>query len=248
MCYSLEIYNQYAASWVADGWLQQASASSAWTLGGSNNEYIQFNGTGLTEANSRAVYNTQYQILEGCTHTFSFGVQVGKSEGGASIKIYGVLGGTPTLLYTSDPMELVMGEIAIFTFEYVGLDSYDYLSWQLSNVNDEIYKIYGWSMSRCCDVCDEEQDTSDKYLVDQAQVSAAITKAKCCYGDIKSKQLADLKAGLEICPCTNDKLVSLSASIFSLERYFKGGCNCVSDNEAYKHIENINKLCGCTDC
>lgn len=138
-------------------------------------------------------------------------------------------------------------ELNTITFSFTPENDYDGFAFNIINSQNGTLSIFDFQLEQyCCD--DTSNETSDQYLITQSQVDAAIEKAKCCYGTLKSEQLQRLKDGLEECKETNKNLTLLDMSIFVLSRYCKGGCNCIGDNDAYYKIEVINNICGCANC
>lgn len=142
----------------------------------------------------------------------------------------------------------VDNDLNVLSFSFTPENDYDGFAFNVINSLKGVLEIYYFQLEQYC--CDETITTeiSEQYIASQEQVDAAIEKAKCCYGKLKSEQLQRLKDGLEVCEETNKNLLLLDMSIFVLSRYCKGGCNCIADNDAYYKIEVINNICGCTNC
>jgi len=194
-------------------------------------------------------------ITKNCKYTFNISTQLIFADE----QIPNIAGTIQLLGYNSpitDPndydvlatyeMPNIDNNLTEFTFSFTAEQDYDVFAWNvIGTVNCEL-KVFYFQLEQYC--CDETSETSDQYLVTQEQVEAAIEKAKCCYGTLKSEQLQRLKDGLEVCEETNKNLTLLDMSIFVLSRYCKGGCNCIGDNDAYYKIEVINNICGCANC
>jgi hypothetical protein len=214
--------------------------------------YLQSDETSLP---SSIVYRLT-PITEKCKYTFSLTnlfeyAEVISGQIAGTIQILGY-NGTVTdandydILATYDIPNL-NNELNTVTFSFTPEQSYDGFAFNIINSQNGILSIFDFQLEQyCCD--DTTNETSNQYLITQDQVDAAIEKAKCCYGSLKSEQLQRLKDGLEVCEETNKNLLLLDMSIFVLSRYCKGGCNCIGDNDAYYKIEVINNICGCANC
>lgn len=85
----------------------------------------------------------------------------------------------------------------------------------------------------------------------QAIIDAAITKAKCCYANLSVEFYAKRAKGYGYDECIQDRMDVLNMAIFSLEHYYivqSDERNCITADELYKCIENINNACGCDNC
>lgn len=85
----------------------------------------------------------------------------------------------------------------------------------------------------------------------QTIIDNAITKAKSCYADLSVELYAKRSKGYGFDPNIQDKMDILNMSIFSLEHYYieqTDEQNCLTADELYKCIENVNNICGCANC
>lgn len=255
------IFNQNACNYLSSDWLKYFDVAGIW------GEQYDFIYTGYPTCNiessialgdgygTAVIYKWQ-PIISNCDYVFKLTFS---TENVVTIDLY-----LPPLLeliaFTDDTLtdyeviatstQLFDDNIpsTVFTFNFTTTKGYSNFGFRVVPVFSGQVIVTDWSLDINCNDCDEEQTTNDKYVISQDQITAAIEKAKCCYGALKASILNSLKAGLEVCKCNDKQLIQLDASIFALERYCKGGCNCITDNQAQRHIENINKLCGCTNC
>lgn len=85
----------------------------------------------------------------------------------------------------------------------------------------------------------------------QAIIDDAIDRAKCCYADKVAENYARKAKGYGLCPKTTNNNDVLNMAIFCLEHYeltYTDTQNCMTADELYLNIENINNICGCPNC
>jgi hypothetical protein len=254
------IINQSACSAFDNGWgefndktIPPYSPSESFTTVDEDNCYIYIDPLD-SEYPSGIIYR-EIPITKNCKYTFNISSRFLFNDEA----IPNIAGTIQLLGYNSpitDPndydvlatyeMPNVNDNLAVTTFSFTAEQNYDVFAWNIIGCVNGSFEVFYFQLEQYC--CDETTETSDQYLVTQEQVEAAIEKAKCCYGTLKSEQLQRLKDGLEVCEETNKNLTLLDMSIFVLSRYCKGGCNCIGDNDAYYKIEVINNICGCANC
>ncbi len=85
----------------------------------------------------------------------------------------------------------------------------------------------------------------------QAIIDDAIDRAKCCYANKVAENYTRKAKGYGFCQkiVVNNEIINMA--IFCLEHYelsYTETKNCMTADELYYNIENINNICGCSNC